>query len=166
MTLCRIIVATPISHQMRARVAFKFYTARYLNHWPHRTQCSILYKSQCGSNHHCQTQRAQDRHSCFTFAPLSLYPIQKTLSSSISLHYNLPIYWGLVRRGEAVLYSVWTPLAPPRSAFLLQSLLLSPFIPQNAHHACTHDMHATRAHVRLGCALGWRPLPTLTTRLF
>ncbi len=49
-----------------------------------------------------------------------------------------------------MLYSVWTPLAPPRSAFLLQSLLPSPFIPQNAHHACTLHVLTCGFNLRAG----------------
>ena len=115
-----------------------------------RAQKNTPHMSLCGSNYCCFI--AKHKHKLSTAAsPLhfTYIPLYKTLSLSLALYIYIdsPAYWDLVRPDEAVLYSVCSPLAPPRSAFLLHFLLLSPFIPQNAHH--TACMHATRAHVRV-----------------
>ena len=108
---------------------------KFIYKWSHRPRCSTKYYYTV---YYTQASVVQITTACTRSTQLlhlCTFVLILTLSSPV--YYNSPIYWGLVRRGEAVLYSVWTPLAPTRSASLLQSLLPSPFIPQNAHHACT-----------------------------
>ena len=130
------VVTTPISHRMCKCCFSNFSTLlKFIYKWPHRTQCSTKYYYTV---YYTQASVVQITTACTRSTQLlHLCTSVSILTLSSPVYYNSPIYWGLVRRGEAVLYSVWTPLAPTRSASLLQSLLPSPFIPQNAHHACT-----------------------------